>query len=282
VDHADFGGNQIGINLSGTAGAAKSHGWQVVNTQFGNQFKQDIFVNGYDVAGADFVSTGNTIVGNRFNQSGNRTANTYAAIDLQDGGANSILGNIFESDSIHSTKTAIFAHETNSARVVANYVAGNASFGPAFFPGGIYTDSTTNGAIGLQVPIKGGSTSSLDLFDVTAAAATPHKFFRVSGGTLQILNSAFGALIFTLSDAGALTAQTSISAPTVSSTSGKVIGAGGVSPESAAQVTWTSGAGVPSAGACTASTLGALYSNKSGGATTSLYVCTAAGVWTAK
>jgi hypothetical protein len=47
-------------------------------------------------------------------------------------------------------------------------------------------------------------------------------------------------------------------------------------------LTWTSGAGVPSSGTCTSGTIGSLYSNTSGGATTTLYVCTSAGTWTAK
>jgi hypothetical protein len=49
-----------------------------------------------------------------------------------------------------------------------------------------------------------------------------------------------------------------------------------------ANVCWITGSGVPAAGLCTASTLGALYSNTAGGTSTTLYVCTAAGTWTAK
>jgi hypothetical protein len=49
-----------------------------------------------------------------------------------------------------------------------------------------------------------------------------------------------------------------------------------------ANVCWITGSGVPAAGLCTASTLGALYSNSAGGTSTTLYVCTAAGTWTAK
>jgi hypothetical protein len=45
---------------------------------------------------------------------------------------------------------------------------------------------------------------------------------------------------------------------------------------------WYSSSGVPSAGLCTSSNIGSLYSNTNGGATTTLYVCTVAGTWTAK
>jgi hypothetical protein len=45
----------------------------------------------------------------------------------------------------------------------------------------------------------------------------------------------------------------------------------------------TGGASViPSTSLCTSSNIGSLYSNTNGGATTTLYVCTAAGTWTAK
>jgi hypothetical protein len=63
---------------------------------------------------------------------------------------------------------------------------------------------------------------------------------------------------------------------------GKGTFGGGVAVDTAGNISITTGTGVPTAGNCTASTLGALYLNKSGGASTSLYVCTAAGVWTAK
>ncbi len=43
----------------------------------------------------------------------------------------------------------------------------------------------------------------LDLFDGTASAATPHKFFNVGSGNLYITNSARTSNIFTLTDTGA-------------------------------------------------------------------------------
>lgn len=46
--------------------------------------------------------------------------------------------------------------------------------------------------------------TSLDLFDTTPAAASPHKYFRIVNGSLQIVNSAFGAIPFSMTDAGAV------------------------------------------------------------------------------
>jgi hypothetical protein len=45
---------------------------------------------------------------------------------------------------------------------------------------------------------------------------------------------------------------------------------------------WYSASGVPSAGLCVSGNIGSIYSNTNGGATTTLYVCTAAATWTAK
>lgn len=47
-------------------------------------------------------------------------------------------------------------------------------------------------------------------------------------------------------------------------------------------ICWYKGAGAPSSALCTSSNIGSLYSNTSGGASTTLYVCTAAATWTAK
>jgi hypothetical protein len=45
---------------------------------------------------------------------------------------------------------------------------------------------------------------------------------------------------------------------------------------------WSFGSGAPTAGNCTSGNIGSLYSNTAGGTSTTLYVCTAAGTWTAK
>jgi hypothetical protein len=47
-------------------------------------------------------------------------------------------------------------------------------------------------------------------------------------------------------------------------------------------ICWFKGTGAPSAGLCVAGNIGSLYSNVSGGASTTLYVCTDAATWTAK
>jgi hypothetical protein len=68
-------------------------------------------------------------------------------------------------------------------------------------------DFTTNATTGFQVAHKGsGGAGSLDLYNITSGASNPHKYFRVgSGGTLNILNSAFSNNIWNLTDAGAVT-----------------------------------------------------------------------------
>ena len=65
--------------------------------------------------------------------------------------------------------------------------------------------TTTNGAL-VNVVGAGTLAQTVDLHDTTAAAATPDKYLRVAGGSLQILNSAGAANIATLSDTGTFAA----------------------------------------------------------------------------
>lgn len=51
---------------------------------------------------------------------------------------------------------------------------------------------------------------------------------------------------------------------------------------SAGSICWFKGTGAPDNGLCTVDNIGSLYSNVSGGASTTLYVCTGAATWTAK
>ena len=48
------------------------------------------------------------------------------------------------------------------------------------------------------------------------------------------------------------------------------------------KICWFYGTGAPSAGLCVSGNIGSIYSNVSGGANTTLYVCTDAATWTAK
>jgi hypothetical protein len=61
-------------------------------------------------------------------------------------------------------------------------------------------------------------------------------------------------------------------------THGAYTGAGGIGVSGSTGPTWTSGTGAPG-GTCV---VGSLYSNVSGGASTTLYVCTGTSTWTAK
>ena len=66
---------------------------------------------------------------------------------------------------------------------------------------------------------------SLTLVDTTASAPTPTKKWRISGGSLQILNDA-GTVIFTLTDAGLLTAGGGFSTTNQAQVGGLTIGTG--------------------------------------------------------
>lgn len=204
--HNDFGQNTLdGLYIHGTFAGLEANRNIIIGNQFGNQYQNDIRIVGYNSGNTSF---GNVIVGNCFFGSGYRTpANTYNCLALVDGGMNVISSNYFHASASASNteQYAISQTETGGGRALANQASGNQfditdrSWGTAAF-----LDSTANGTLGLQVPVRGGSTSSLDLFDITAGASTPHKFFRVSSGALHILDSTFANVILGLLNDGSL------------------------------------------------------------------------------
>lgn len=209
IIHNDFGGNGqsggCGLKIYGTASGVHANGQIVVANQFGNQFQNDICIAGYDPVGNGITSYSNNLVANSFAGSSFRTpANTWSDLALVDGGGNdAISGNVFTaSPSAHLEAYAISQTETASGRAFGNQIglnSYNGSWGTAQ-----YLDSTAYGTFGQQIPISGrGTDSTLDLFDTTNGDTTPHKFFRVSAGSLQIINSSFTSLLLGLTDAGA-------------------------------------------------------------------------------
>lgn len=183
--------------------------------------------------------------------------------------------------------------------------------GSNVFYGGIAVRPANYGAVGagsaLTVFRSLGNSSIID-YDVNSGSAVEAHRFDFTDAALTIKDSRANGPSITLNKTGLIQIQAKAGAATsinfcngctgdiqiadgagspantilLKGSLGKGIFNGGVAVESTGNVTVTAGTGVPSAGACTASTLGALYLNKSGGASTTLYLCTAAGVWTAK
>lgn len=76
---------------------------------------------------------------------------------------------------------------------------------------------TSSGAL-VNTVGSGSQNQALAIYDTTASAPNPYKYIRVSGGNLQITNSAFSAIPFTLSDSGNLTLTGTLSASGVTDT----------------------------------------------------------------
>ena len=203
--HDDFGANTQGLNVDCTFAGNGGIGGILVGSELGNQFQNDIVITGYS---GGTCATSWTITGNDFAGSGNRPANTYSDIVLVDGGNNTIVGNTIQaSAAATSDKYAFNITETAVGRANPNTISGNMLTVIPANPWGTapYFDSTSNGSIGQVVPTKGGcSGASLDLFDVTISASTPHKFLSTGSGNFQIKNSGCTANLLVLTDGGQL------------------------------------------------------------------------------
>jgi len=204
IEHNDFGENYLyGVVLTGTFSGAGSSNTLLTGNQFGNQIgasaSGDLYINTFSFT--------DSIVGNQF--IGSATYNgTQSEISILDSGNNVIVGNLFSSLPSNQALYAISATEGSPGVAGPNVISLNVLNGT--FAGAIpYHSVQTVGGFGSQIPTSGLGT--LDLFDVTASAPTPHKFFRVSAGSLQILSNSFANILLSLSDTGQLAVSGGVS-----------------------------------------------------------------------
>jgi len=188
-----------------TAGAGCSNNNHLEFSQLANAKNNELRMVCYDTVGGGYVAWGNMITFQSFG-SGNLSANnTYSQIVLQDCDANIIKAVMLDSKTApNQQKFAISATETAGGRSLGNNcILGVTTHSLGSYGTSFYSDTTTGGAFGCQMPIRGGgASSSFDLFDVTTSAATPHKYLRVSSGLFTITNSAFSTNIFQVDDTG--------------------------------------------------------------------------------
>lgn len=123
------------------------------------------------------------------------------AFDLSDGSLNdTFIGNFMPyGNAFH----VAVAHAPVGISFSDNYI-GTLTDDPATLASG-YSTADSSG-------IRAHGGSAIVVADDTAAAATPTKAFRVSGGALQILNDAYNAVIASLTDTGGFTASGYLSA----------------------------------------------------------------------
>ena len=137
---------------------------------------------------------------------------------LIDGSGGAVQNNLFIGD-IWDTPVAIkITHTTASFNMfMAGYfdgVVSDVENRNSFIPEGSASAQPTAIFQGLRVNHNGEAGpqwATLDLFD-TGSTKDPHKYIRVVGGVLQIVNSSYSGPILTLDDSGELAAKASIKA----------------------------------------------------------------------
>lgn len=115
IVNSDFGGNQIGFYAHGAQfnpGVSLGSNNHIITTsQFGNNFTNDILLDGTNVG-----TFNNLVTGNSFFPSSNRTPATYAAVKILDNanGGNNINGNHFFASDPFTLKYGVEVDETMS------------------------------------------------------------------------------------------------------------------------------------------------------------------------
>lgn len=125
IIHSDFGENSIngGCGLYIYAGDRAPSNFEIItNNQFGNQFRDDLCING-----SGNTSVGSNILGNSFIGSSFLLApNTYSKLVIVEGGLNIVSGNVFSASPRRtSNQYAISVTETHSGRALGNRIVDN-------------------------------------------------------------------------------------------------------------------------------------------------------------
>lgn len=180
-----------GIKIYGTFRGGQVNVEQIVHNQFGDQFRDDICIEGYNSGN---TSLGDNIVGNVFlGTSKWLAANTYNNIKLTDGGAYVITANTFRASYSPTTACAISINETRPGRFVPSQVWLNT------WNGGLNSwgtqavcDRTANKSNGLLMPVQGASAGSVLLISLS-----PPTITSGFGGSPSISESN-GTAVFTI------------------------------------------------------------------------------------
>lgn len=144
--NGDFGGNQLsGLRQFGNAAGGSTPSTEsIINgNQFGNDFENDIQIDGWDVVGGVRGAFWEMINGNFFIDGAQRIVlNTYDAIYSQDGGGSHIIGNFFVNNQ-PAFRSAVRIHETAANRETQDFVVSNDTEGQTWTSLAFYTDAAT-------------------------------------------------------------------------------------------------------------------------------------------
>jgi hypothetical protein len=166
---------------------------------------------GWHITGAGGSVVGNICSPCSYEQNGSGTNGV-----LIDGVGGAVQNNLFIGD-IWDTPVAVKITHTTAAlnMFIGGYFDGtvlDVNHLNSFMAEGSASSQPTAVLQGLRVSHNGEvgpGSGALDLFD-TGSSVSPHKYFRIVGGVLQVVNSSFNQNIFTLDDFGNLKAETSI------------------------------------------------------------------------
>jgi hypothetical protein len=166
IQHSDISTNAkgmrgaCGIKIYGTMTGGQAIIEQIVHNQFGDQFRDDICIEGYNSGN---TSLGDSIVGNVFLGSSKLlAANTYNNIMLTDGGPYVITANTFNPSTSPTTACGISINETRSGHFVPSQIWLNTWNGNLnAWSTQAVCDHTANKSNGLLMPIQGASSGSV-------------------------------------------------------------------------------------------------------------------------
>jgi hypothetical protein len=189
----------VGLKITGGKGI------KISNSFFNDSQQGAVQITG----GSDIVFTGNTI-----NDSAAAAANTYDGISVAAGVSkfnitNNRIGNWLFGGNTFRNGISVAAGASDQYVILGNVIDGVGTSTISDGGTGIkkqvqdITASVQSFSPAFTVNIAGTSAfGSFGLHDTTPAAPTPNKFFRITGGSLNIINSAFGGVIWALDDSG--------------------------------------------------------------------------------
>ena len=201
VGHRSFNNGQSGFFVNGTAG-----GGTRINLSFtgcdvsGNSITPSSTYSGFDI-GAGI--SGFSITNSRSGQMAN-FANTQArGIIVNSGTSNNYI--ISGNDLRGNLTNSLLEGGTGTNKTIANNIGDTEILSSV---SGINVNSARGSAGSLVVTDKTESGSNLKL--IGNGATTPSKSIRVNGGTLQVVNDAYSAVLMQITDAGRFSVNSGI------------------------------------------------------------------------
>lgn len=184
----------VGLYVAGTTGNFTSRLLMVTGTQFGQNFIEDILIQGHD--GTSLTGDGALIVGNTFWSGANRPDGTKSAIILINPNKTTITGNVF--DSVAGTKYLWGIQTVDAGNTGTNKFEGNVYQGT--FAGGTEQGLATKNFKALMSSVA--SITDCPIATYSASNVTTDRTYDADATTTAELADVLGTLIADLRSAG--------------------------------------------------------------------------------